>query len=121
VTRPSLADFLETSCGTYEISVVTRKNIRAQNPKVIRTIADWAWQAKQPPGKLCMCCESEFYAKGGVQPHAFSVLEPFIPSTKVVVSGMCKSCFLSGDLRVKLVLAWRKVLPDFSEIEGGRA
>jgi hypothetical protein len=115
-----LEDFVKTSHGAYELSVVTRSNIRAQKAEVIRTIAAWAWEAKQPPGKACICCDAEFTAD--IKPTAFLVLTPFIPSTKAaVVSGLCKHCYSTGNLKTKALLSWRKVLPNLSEIEGGRA
>jgi hypothetical protein len=120
-----LIEFLETSDGPFELSVVTRKNFRAQNATTMLTIAEWMHQAKQPPGKLCICCDEQFagFTAKGIKPTAFLVLSPFVPTkpVKVLVSGLCQPCFATGNLKTKALLSWRKVIPDLSEIEGGRA
>jgi hypothetical protein len=113
-------DFIEASHGSYEMAVVTRSNVRSQSPTVI---ASWAKEAKRPPGKLCISCNTEFAAKG-LKPAALLALTPFVPSdapATAVVSGMYKTCYSTGDLKVKALLSWRKILPDLREIDGGRA
>jgi hypothetical protein len=122
-SNSKFADFIEASHGSYEMAVVTRSNVRAQSPTVITAIASWAKEAKRPPGKLCISCDTEFTVKGA-KPAALLVLTPFIPSdapATAVVSGMCKTCYSTGDLKVKALLSWRKILPDLREIDGGRA
>jgi hypothetical protein len=39
----------------------------------------------------------------------------------VIVSGLCRTCFASEDLKSNVLRVWRTVLPDLREIEGGRA
>jgi hypothetical protein len=115
----SNSDFLKTSHGTYQMAVVTRENVRTQDSTVITAVACWAKEAKKPPGKRRVCCDADFVK--GAKPAALLVLTPFIPMTAAVISGLCARCHATGDIRVKALLAWRTILPDLTEVEGGRA
>jgi hypothetical protein len=129
MTRPAprFSDFLEASCGTFHLSVVGPLHILALSQSSIRAIEVWMRNAdRKRPGKrpLCLCCNTELAGSSakGVMPAAFAVAEPFAAkSATVVISGLCKSCFFSGDMKERVIAVWRTVLPDLREIEGGRA
>jgi hypothetical protein len=133
MTRPSreftrFTEFVNTSRGTLEISVIGPLNLLAQDQRVIRAIESWRRNANhKSPGNrpLCLCCDTEFAgsAAKGIIPVAFAEAKSsaFVPSESLVVSGLCEPCFASDDLRARMLRSWRDVLPDLREIEGGRA